>query len=94
MDVDGRVLRLDSMSKILSSGMRIGWVTGPPALVNRIDAHTAVSCKDKICMSSSAVHSYIPLHYIVKQPTTRWYPTIDGLWIVRKVGSSRILQPR
>ncbi|KAJ8661436.1 hypothetical protein O0I10_002702 [Lichtheimia ornata] len=43
MDVDGRVLRLDSMSKILSSGMRIGWVTGPPALVNRIDVHTASS---------------------------------------------------
>lgn len=43
MDVDGRVLRLDSMSKILSSGMRIGWVTGPPELVNRINVHTAVS---------------------------------------------------
>lgn len=92
MDVDGRVLRLDSMSKILSSGMRIGWVTGPPALVNRIDVHTAVSYKDNRWMSSSAVHSSILLLYIVKQPTARWHSTIDGLWLVRKVGSSRILQ--
>lgn len=43
MDMDGRVLRLDSMSKILSSGMRIGWVTGPSELINRINVHTAVS---------------------------------------------------
>ncbi|KAI8370350.1 pyridoxal phosphate-dependent transferase [Radiomyces spectabilis] len=40
IDVDGRVLRFDSMSKILSSGVRLGWVTGPAALVERIDLHT------------------------------------------------------
>ncbi|KAG1043636.1 hypothetical protein G6F46_011219 [Rhizopus delemar] len=43
LDTDGRVLRFDSMSKILSSGLRIGWVTGPPALVERIDLHTMVT---------------------------------------------------
>ncbi|KAI8073257.1 pyridoxal phosphate-dependent transferase [Gongronella butleri] len=40
MDVDGRVLRFDSLSKILSAGMRLGFVTGPKALVERIDLHT------------------------------------------------------
>ncbi|KAG0271247.1 hypothetical protein BGZ95_000958 [Linnemannia exigua] len=34
MDVDGRVLRFDSMSKILSSGLRVGWATGPAELIN------------------------------------------------------------
>ncbi|KAG0299179.1 hypothetical protein BGZ97_003835, partial [Linnemannia gamsii] len=34
MDTDGRVLRFDSMSKILSSGLRVGWATGPAELVN------------------------------------------------------------
>ncbi|KAK3814821.1 MAG: pyridoxal phosphate-dependent transferase [Linnemannia elongata] len=34
MDIDGRVLRFDSMSKILSSGLRVGWATGPAELVN------------------------------------------------------------
>ncbi|CAO3701696.1 unnamed protein product [Rhizopus stolonifer] len=42
-DHDGRVLRFDSMSKILSSGLRIGWVTGPPALIERINLHTMVT---------------------------------------------------
>uniref|UniRef100_A0A8C4PUH0 Aminoadipate aminotransferase n=1 Tax=Equus asinus asinus TaxID=83772 RepID=A0A8C4PUH0_EQUAS len=29
MDVDGRVIRADSFSKVLSSGLRIGFITGP-----------------------------------------------------------------
>ncbi|KAI7854328.1 pyridoxal phosphate-dependent transferase [Circinella umbellata] len=40
MDVDGRVLRMDSMSKILSSGIRIGWVSGPKAFIERMNMHT------------------------------------------------------
>ncbi|KAI8975669.1 pyridoxal phosphate-dependent transferase [Mycotypha africana] len=40
MDVDGRVVRCDSMSKILSSGLRLGWVTGPKPLIERINLHT------------------------------------------------------
>mmetsp|Transcript_19969 Transcript_19969/g.28961 ORF Transcript_19969/g.28961 Transcript_19969/m.28961 type:complete len:480 (+) Transcript_19969:1-1440(+) len=37
---DGRVLRFDSFSKLLSSGMRLGFVTGPPTLVNQLNLHT------------------------------------------------------
>ncbi|RUP51648.1 hypothetical protein BC936DRAFT_146781 [Jimgerdemannia flammicorona] len=44
-DVDARVLRFDSMSKILSAGMRLGWVTGPKQLIERIDFHTSVGAK-------------------------------------------------
>ncbi|KAG0165519.1 hypothetical protein DFQ28_008624 [Apophysomyces sp. BC1034] len=40
LDVDGRVLRCDSMSKILSSGLRLGWATGPKELIDRINVHT------------------------------------------------------
>lgn len=43
MDVDGRVIRADSFSKILSSGLRIGFITGPKPLVERIVLHTQVS---------------------------------------------------
>ncbi|KAJ3189522.1 hypothetical protein HDU85_003153 [Gaertneriomyces sp. JEL0708] len=39
MDVDQRVLRFDSLSKIFSAGMRLGWVTGPKPLVDRIVLH-------------------------------------------------------
>ena len=37
MDVDGRVLRFDSFSKVLSSGMRIGFMTAPPDFVKAIE---------------------------------------------------------
>ncbi|KAI9098215.1 pyridoxal phosphate-dependent transferase [Phlyctochytrium arcticum] len=39
MDTERRVLRFDSLSKIFSAGMRVGWVTGPAPLVNRIVLH-------------------------------------------------------
>lgn len=39
MDTQGRVLRFDSISKILSSGLRIGWASGPKSLIERIGLH-------------------------------------------------------
>ncbi|KAJ3021667.1 hypothetical protein HKX48_008046 [Thoreauomyces humboldtii] len=39
IDKDQRVLRFDSLSKIFSAGMRLGWVTGPKELVSRIALH-------------------------------------------------------
>ncbi|KAJ1409389.1 pyridoxal phosphate-dependent transferase [Ochromonadaceae sp. CCMP2298] len=33
MDVDGRVIRIDTVSKIISPGMRLGWVSGPPDFI-------------------------------------------------------------
>ncbi|KAF9910295.1 hypothetical protein BX616_010889 [Lobosporangium transversale] len=43
MDVDGRVLRFDSMSKVLSAGLRIGWATGPSELIETINMITQSS---------------------------------------------------
>ncbi|XP_029430992.1 kynurenine/alpha-aminoadipate aminotransferase, mitochondrial isoform X2 [Rhinatrema bivittatum] len=43
LDVDGRVLRADSMSKIISSGLRIGFLTGPKPLIERIVLHIQTS---------------------------------------------------
>eukprot|EP00299_Pterocystis_sp_00344_P016788 c841_g1_i1.p1 GENE.c841_g1_i1~~c841_g1_i1.p1 ORF type:complete len:439 (+),score=98.77 c841_g1_i1:115-1317(+) len=43
IDRDGRVLRFDSFSKVFSSGLRLGWVTGPPELINPIRLHQQVS---------------------------------------------------
>ncbi|KAK0549672.1 hypothetical protein OC846_001650 [Tilletia horrida] len=39
----GRVLRFDSMSKIMSAGLRIGFVTGPSVLIEAICRHTSIS---------------------------------------------------
>jgi len=35
----GRVLRFDSFSKIISAGIRIGFVTGPAPLLDAMDRH-------------------------------------------------------
>uniref|UniRef100_A0A8C3WYG3 Kynurenine/alpha-aminoadipate aminotransferase, mitochondrial n=1 Tax=Catagonus wagneri TaxID=51154 RepID=A0A8C3WYG3_9CETA len=43
MDVDGRVIRADTFSKVLSSGLRIGFITGPKPLIERIVLHIQVS---------------------------------------------------
>ena len=40
MDSDARVLRFDSFSKVLSAGIRVGTVTGPSPLIDRLCAVT------------------------------------------------------
>lgn len=36
LDVDERVVRLDSFSKFLAPGMRLGWVTAHPDMLQKI----------------------------------------------------------
>ena len=48
----GRVLRFDSFSKILSSGIRIGFVTGATPLLDAIDRHVS-SCTNQPIISIS-----------------------------------------
>jgi len=43
MDTDGRVLKLDSLSKVMSAGIRMGMLTGPKALVSRVMMHLSTS---------------------------------------------------
>ena len=42
MDTEARVVRFDSFSKILSSGIRLGFVTGPKPIIDRIVLHMQV----------------------------------------------------
>ena len=39
LDVDGRVIRLDSFAKALAPGLRLGWATAAPAVVAKLVAH-------------------------------------------------------
>ncbi|VVC44503.1 Pyridoxal phosphate-dependent transferase, subdomain 2,Pyridoxal phosphate-dependent transferase [Cinara cedri] len=43
MDTEGRVLRFDSFSKIMSSGLRAGFVTGPTRLLRQMELHMQTS---------------------------------------------------
>ena len=55
MDTHGRVLRFDSLSKIISSGMRFGWITGPNDLLERIDLHTQAANLHPSALTQSIV---------------------------------------
>lgn len=45
LDTSGRVLRLDSFSKIIAPGSRCGWVTGSAQVVERFLRHSEVSAQ-------------------------------------------------
>lgn len=64
LDVDGRVIRFDSLSKVLSSGIRIGYVTGPKALLEPIMFHMQVSVLHASSMSQVRYISYWLPHFI------------------------------
>lgn len=59
MDTEGRVLRFDSFSKILSSGMRLGIVTGPSFLINQINLHTQASNLHTCGISQAIAYSIL-----------------------------------
>jgi hypothetical protein len=41
IDVDGRVVRVDTFAKLLGPGYRLGWVSGPPEVVQKLSLHFA-----------------------------------------------------
>lgn len=43
IDVDGRVIRLDTFSKTIAPGCRLGWITAQPAIIERILRLTEVT---------------------------------------------------
>ena len=59
LDTDGRVLRFDSFSKVLSSGLRLGFVSGPQQLVERIQLHMQCSVLHASSMSQVVAHQLL-----------------------------------
>lgn len=51
VDTDGRVLRMDSFSKFISPGMRIGWVTGPARFLEHVHDVNLVSSLSQVILS-------------------------------------------
>lgn len=68
LDTEGRVLRFDSMSKILSSGLRFGWATGPAGLMERLELHG----------QSSHLHASGVSQAVVLALLERWNSEGDG----------------
>ncbi|TGZ85070.1 aromatic amino acid aminotransferas-like protein [Ascodesmis nigricans] len=56
MDVDGRIVRLDSFSKVLSPGSRTGWITASAQLIERFTRHNEVSVQHPSGISQIILH--------------------------------------
>jgi aromatic amino acid aminotransferase I len=56
MDVDGRVIRLDSFSKVLAPGSRCGWVTASEQVCERIQRNNEVSIQCPSGFSQVILH--------------------------------------
>ncbi|KAK9704210.1 Aminotransferase class I and II [Popillia japonica] len=61
MDVEGRVLRFDSFSKVLSSGMRVGWVTAAKPLIQALELHIQSSYLHSSTLSQSIANGLLQL---------------------------------
>ncbi|XP_050527408.1 kynurenine/alpha-aminoadipate aminotransferase, mitochondrial-like [Daktulosphaira vitifoliae] len=69
MDVENRVLRFDSFSKIMSSGLRVGFVTGPKTLLRQMELH----------VQSSTIHTSSLSQVLVNKLLMHWD---DDGWVV------------
>ena len=76
-DTEGRVIRIGTFSKILSPGLRLGWMLGPPEVVVRCE--TAKQSEDACSSSFSQVVAadYLAAGY-VNQYTAKMRPIYSG----------------
>ncbi|KAJ2746479.1 hypothetical protein GGI20_001322 [Coemansia sp. BCRC 34301] len=63
MDSDGRVIRLDSFSKILAPGLRCGWITAPRYMTDKIQFHNETSIQQPAGLSQAIVSKLINEHW-------------------------------
>ncbi|XP_073197734.1 kynurenine/alpha-aminoadipate aminotransferase, mitochondrial-like isoform X8 [Lepidochelys kempii] len=62
MDVDGRVIRCDTFSKIISAGLRLGFLTGPKPLIDRVILH----------MQTSTMHTSTFSQILISELLHKW----------------------
>lgn len=63
MDVDGRVMRMDSFSKVVSPGSRLGWITASAQVVERFRMHADVSTQGPSGMSQLVLFKLLDEHW-------------------------------
>lgn len=63
LDTDGRVIRLDSFSKVIAPGSRIGWVTASEQIVGWYQRHADVSTQGPSGMSQLMLWKLLDEHW-------------------------------
>ncbi|RCI11085.1 hypothetical protein L249_7321 [Ophiocordyceps polyrhachis-furcata BCC 54312] len=59
IDVDGRVMRLESLSKVLVPGSRLGWVVASEQLIERYQRHAEVASQGPAGFSQVILHKLL-----------------------------------
>jgi aromatic amino acid aminotransferase I len=59
MDVDGRVMRMDSFSKVVVPGSRMGWITASEQIVERFIRHAEVANQGPNGFSQVILHKLL-----------------------------------
>lgn len=59
MDIDGRVIRIDSFSKVLAPGSRTGWITANAQICERMIRHNEVSVQNPSGFAQVILHKLL-----------------------------------
>lgn len=63
MDVDGRVMRLDSFSKVIAPGTRTGWITASAQIVERYVRHNETSVQNPSGLSQMVLYKLLDVEW-------------------------------
>ncbi|KAJ3543437.1 hypothetical protein NM208_g3577 [Fusarium decemcellulare] len=63
MDIDGRVMRMDSFSKVLAPGTRCGWITASEQIVERYTRHSEVGTQGPSGVSQLMLFKLLDEHW-------------------------------
>lgn len=63
MDTDGRVVRMDSFSKVISPGIRLGWMTAPQQIIDQYKNHADVSTQGPAGLSQLGLFKLLDEHW-------------------------------
>lgn len=59
MDTDGRVMRMDSFSKVIAPGTRVGWITASEQIVERFIRHNECSVQNPSGLSQLVLYKLL-----------------------------------
>jgi len=63
MDVDGRVMRMDSFSKVVAPGSRVGWITASEQIIERYKVHVDCSTQGPSGFSQLMLFKMLDEHW-------------------------------
>jgi aromatic amino acid aminotransferase I / 2-aminoadipate transaminase len=63
LDVDGRVMRMDSFSKVIAPGSRVGWITATEQICKRYSTHADLSTQNPSGISQLMLYKLLEEHW-------------------------------